>query len=72
VTVKSSTTGIPTGTVTLKNGTTALGTAALNNGKAEFAIASLGVGSHSISAAYDGSTDYHTSTSSVLTQKVNP
>jgi hypothetical protein len=72
VTVKSSTTGTPTGTVTLMNGTTALGTAALNNGKAEFVIASLGVGIHSISAAYGGSTDYHTSTSSVLTQKVNP
>ncbi len=71
VTVKSGTTGIPTGTVTLMDGTTSLGTATLNNGKAEFAIASLGLGAHSISAVYNGSTDYHSSTSSVLTQTVD-
>jgi len=71
VTVKSSTTGTPTGTVTLMNGTAALGTASLNNGKAVFAIAGLGLGSHSILAVYGGSADYHSSTSSVLTQTVD-
>ncbi len=63
--------GTPTGTVTFKDGTTTLGTGTLAGGVATFAIASLSVGVHSITAVYGGDTDFTTSTSSVLSQMVN-
>src|SRR5262249_48620738 len=64
--------GTPTGIVTFKDGTATLGTGTLN-GKAQatFSIATLFVGSHSITATYGGSTIFATSTSTVLTQNVN-
>ena len=67
----SSGSGTPTGTVTFKDGTTALGTVALSAGQAQLSISTLGAGSHSITAAYSGNTSYSASTSSVLTQTVN-
>jgi Bacterial Ig-like domain (group 3)/Pro-kumamolisin, activation domain len=70
-TVKSSTTGTPTGTVTFKNGSTTLGTGTLSSGKATYATSTLAVGTHSITAVYEASTDFNTSTSAVLSQKVN-
>jgi hypothetical protein len=64
--------GIPTGTVTFKNGTATLGTGTLNaSGQATFTTATLAVGARSITAVYGGSTSYNTSTSPVLTQTVN-
>jgi hypothetical protein len=67
--------GIPTGTVTFKDGTSTLGTGALNgvggNDQATFSISTLGVGSHSITAVYAGDTDFTGSTSAGITQVVN-
>ena len=69
-TVKSTTTGTPTGTVTFKNGSSTLGTGTLSGGKATFRTSALAVGTYSITAVYGGSTSYTGSTSPVLTQKV--
>ena len=64
--------GTPTGTVTFKDGTTTLGTSTLNgSGQATFTTSTLSVASHSITAAYNGSTGFSPSTSSALTQTVN-
>ncbi|MGC2696349.1 MAG: Ig-like domain repeat protein, partial [Candidatus Angelobacter sp.] len=64
--------GVPTGTVTFKDGTTTLGTSNLNaSGNATFSTATLSVASHSITATYNGSSTFNPSTSSVLTQVIN-
>ena len=64
--------GVPTGTVTFKNGSTTLGTGTLNgSGIATFSSSALAVGSASITAVYGGSAIFNTSTSTVLTQMVN-
>lgn len=64
--------GTPGGAVTFKNGATVLGTGTLSGGKASFTTAALTGGSHSITASYGGSQNFAGSTSSVLTQTVNP
>jgi Bacterial Ig-like domain (group 3) len=69
-TVKSATSGTPTGTVTFKAGTTILGTAALSSGVASLSVKTLTVGTHSITAVYGGSTNFNTSTSAVVSQVV--
>jgi hypothetical protein len=71
-TVKSSTTGTPTGTVNFMDGTTKIGSHALSGGVATFATTKLTTGTHSITAVYVASVDYNTSTSPILSQKVNP
>lgn len=65
--------GTPTGTVTFKDGTGSLGApVALNgSGKAMLATSALDVGAHSITATFDGSSNFATSTSSPLSQTVN-
>jgi hypothetical protein len=64
--------GVPTGTVTFKNGSSTLGTVTLNgSGQATFTTSTLAVGSPSITAVYNGSTSFNTSTSAILTQTVN-
>ncbi|MGA2443262.1 MAG: Ig-like domain-containing protein, partial [Tepidisphaeraceae bacterium] len=64
--------GIPTGTVTLMDGSTTLGTGTLNgSGIATFNISNLSIGSHSVAAVYGGDTDFVTSTSSAVNQTVN-
>jgi uncharacterized repeat protein (TIGR01451 family) len=61
----------PTGTVTFKDGATALGTGTLNgSGVATFTTAALTSGSHAVTAAYGGDPNNTFSTSSVLTQTV--
>jgi hypothetical protein len=66
-------TGVPTGTVTFKNGSTTLGTGTLNgSGIATFISSTLAVGSATITAVYGGGTNFDPSTSAVLTQTVNP
>jgi hypothetical protein len=63
--------GIPTGTVTLKDGASTLGSGALNgSGQATFATSTLTAGAHSITAVYSGDSDFSGSTSPVLTQNV--
>ncbi len=57
--------GVPTGTLTFKDGTTTLGIATLSGGSASISTSSLAVGSHSITGVYSGdSDDFLTSTSS--------
>ena len=68
----SSSGGIPTGTVTFKNGATTLGTSNLDGtGHASFTTSTLAVGANSITAAYNGDSSFNASTSSPLTQTVN-
>lgn len=65
-------TGVPTGTVTFNDGSTALGTVSLDNtGKASYSTSSLAAGAHSITAVYSGDPDYTGSTSTVLSLTVN-
>lgn len=64
--------GIPTGTVTFKNGSATLGTGTLDgSGHATLTTSTLAVGSRSITAVYGGSASYNTSTSPTLTETVN-
>jgi uncharacterized delta-60 repeat protein len=67
----NSTGGTPTGTVTFKDGVNTLGTGTLSSGKAIFHTSTLAAGTHSITAAYGGTTSFASSTSAVLTQTVN-
>ena len=59
------------GNVTFKDGTATLGTVNLTAGSAAFTTASLTKASHSITAAYNGSANFATSTSNTVTQIVN-
>jgi len=64
--------GVPTGTVTFKNGAGVLGTGVLNgSGVATLTSTALSVAVHSITIAYPGDTDFVASTSSPLAQTVN-
>jgi hypothetical protein len=65
-------TGTPTGTVVFKDGSTTLGMGTLNNGVASFEINSLAGGSHSITAIYSGDADFAGSSSSPISQVINP
>ena len=58
--------------MTFKDGATTLGTGTLSNGSATYTTATLTVGAHSLTAVYAGDTGYAASTSSVLTQTINP
>lgn len=69
-TVSAQGSGVPTGTVILKDATTILGTASLISGKATWSTA-LAVGAHSITASYSGDLSFLPSTSAVLTENVN-
>lgn len=62
--------GLATGNVTFKDGTTVLGTVALSGGVAKFSTSTLAVGSHSITADFLGSTYFLTSVSAAQTQVV--
>ena len=68
-TVKQST---ATGTVTFMDGSTTLGTGTISGGKAAYSTPTLVVGSHSLTAAYGGNSNYNPSTSLALTQTVKP
>ncbi len=71
VTANTPGSGVPTGSVTFMDGSTILGTRLLNgSGIATFTTASLTVGSHSITAAYNGTPNYLASTSSAQAQTV--
>src|SRR5207247_199998 len=64
-------TGVPTGTVTFRDGATALGTVTLVNGRASLTVSTLTSGSHSLTAVYNGSPNFNASTSAVVTHVVN-
>ena len=70
VSTGTSNTKIPTGTVQFYNGSTMLSAVALTNGTATYSTSSLAVGTYSITASYEGDSNYQPSTSSVLSQSV--
>ncbi len=65
--------GIPTGTVTFKDGTTAIGTVAVDptTGQAVGFTSFLTTGTHNITAVYSGDTGYAASTSAPVAETVN-
>jgi len=60
-----------TGSVTFLDGTATLGTAPFVNGGARLALATLGAGSHSITAQYSGDASFASSTSAAITETVS-
>src|SRR6266567_8254800 len=64
--------GVPTGTVTFRDGATSLGVVTLVNGSASLTVSTLTTGSHSLTAVYSGSPNFNASTSPAVTQVVNP
>jgi len=71
-TVKSSTTGTPSGTVNFMDSGTSLGTRPLSGGIATVSTATLAAGTHNITAIYAGNADFNASNSANLKQVVNP
>ncbi|MDR3726332.1 MAG: FG-GAP-like repeat-containing protein [Terracidiphilus sp.] len=63
----SSSVGAPFGGVTFYDGTTQLGTASLENAQATFSIASLGAGSHKVSASFNANGTFAGSSSAPST-----
>src|SRR5206468_960342 len=76
VTANAPGSGTPTGTVDFKEGATVLCTGATLDGTGKAtctpAPAALNVGSHNITATYNGDPDYLTSTSNTVTHTVVP
>ncbi len=64
--------GTPSGTVTFSVDGIAQAPVTLAGGQAAFALNSLGAGSHSITAAYGGDSNYGNSSSSTFTEAVTP
>jgi hypothetical protein len=63
--------GMPTGTVTFKDGATTLGTGTLNgSGVTTYTTSTLAAGQHSITAVYSGDANNAVSTSAALTETV--
>jgi hypothetical protein len=62
--------GTPPGTVSFTDGQTLLGTVALSNGVATYTTSTLSVATHTITAAYSGSTNFVGARSNELTQAV--
>lgn len=63
--------GTPTGTVTFRDGTLALGTARLVNGTAKLTLTTLPRGRHAISAVYTSDVDFLPSVSAVVSVTVS-
>jgi phospholipase C len=66
----SSSSGTPTGKVKFVHGSATLGTVTLSKGVASYTIETLGAGTQSITAVYDGTAAYSGSTSAVWSQVV--
>ncbi|MFK4145116.1 beta strand repeat-containing protein, partial [Streptomyces sp. NPDC004065] len=62
--------GTPAGTVSFFEGATLLGTATLSGGVATFTTSGLAVGTHALTAVYNGNAGFNASTSPVDTQTV--
>src|SRR5262249_38500535 len=63
--------GVPTGTVTFRDGGANLGSATLVNGSASLSVSSLAAGSHSLTVVYSGGGNFAGSTSPAVSQVVN-
>jgi hypothetical protein len=63
-------TGVPTGTVTLISGGSAVGAATLAGGTAAVVVSSLGVGSHALTADYAGDANFSPSVSGAVTETI--
>jgi hypothetical protein len=63
-------TAVPAGTVTFMDGNTSLGTANLTNGVATFTTSSLTVGSHSVTAQYNGNASFVPTTSAAVAEVI--
>lgn len=63
--------GVPTGTVTFKNGATTMGTGTLSGGVATYSTSSLTQGSATITADYGGDSNFNSSNSSSLAQTIS-
>jgi subtilase family serine protease len=66
----SSSVGTPTGTVSFYDGTTLLGTGTLSAGVATYTTSALADGPNSITAAYNGDSDFQTVTSGAMAEMV--
>lgn len=66
----ASSSGTPTGTVSLYDRTTLLATVALSQGQAVYTASSLAVGTHSITAVYSGDSNFSASTSAAVVEIV--
>jgi Big-like domain-containing protein/galactose oxidase-like protein len=64
-------TGTPSGTVVFKDGATSLGSVPAANGVAALSVPNLAAGTHVITAAYSGDTNFNAVTSVPLSQVVN-
>ena len=63
--------GTPSGAVTFFDGATPLATSTLSSGVAVFETSLLSVATHSITATYNGDTNFNASTSAAVSQTVN-
>ncbi|MDV9203065.1 Ig-like domain-containing protein, partial [Streptomyces sp. Wh19] len=63
--------GTPTGTVDFFDGATLLGTGTLSGGVATFTTSTLAIGTHPLTAVYNGDANFAGSTSPVDTQTVS-
>ena len=68
----TSTGATPTGTVTFTDGTTVIGTGTLNNGQATLSLGTLTAGTHSVTASYAATTNFTASTSTAVSETVDP
>ncbi|MBB5055739.1 sugar lactone lactonase YvrE [Granulicella aggregans] len=69
--VTGNSSSIPTGNIVFKDGTSTIGTIGVNgSGIATLTTSTLSTGTHTITATYQGDTDYSSSTSAPLTQTV--
>ena len=68
----TSATGVPTGTVTFRDGANVLGTVTLVNGGASLSVSMRTAGTHPLTATYNGSATFALSTSATVNQIVNP
>jgi hypothetical protein len=71
VSAKAPGAGSPTGTVTFRDGSAFLATVSLNGmGQAMYSIASLAIGTHAITATYNGDSNFNGSASPVVSELI--
>jgi hypothetical protein len=66
----STSSGVPTGTVSFMEGTTPLGSATITNGVASLTVSTLTAGAHTITAVYSGDSTYAGSSSGTVSETV--